>query len=72
MEQQTRSAFRKEILLVLLVKFVLLLILWWLFFAPDHRPGISPAAVGDALLSAPASGNTTSSSPSSGKGAVRP
>lgn len=62
------TLFRREIVLVLLLKLLLLFVLWGVFFAPGDHPETSPAAVSDAILSAhPA----VSSQPDQTKGAVR-
>jgi hypothetical protein len=44
-----RSALRRELSLLLLIKGAALALLWWFFFSPTHRTPVDAAATGRRL-----------------------
>jgi len=44
-----RSALRRELSLLLVLKMAALVLLWWLFFSPAHRSPVDAAAAGRRL-----------------------
>jgi type II secretory pathway component PulM len=44
-----RSALRRELSLLLVLKMAALVLLWWLFFSPPHRSPVDAAAAGRRL-----------------------
>jgi hypothetical protein len=50
-----------ELFVVIALKIVLLMLIWWLFFAPQPKPDVSPQAI--AHLLAPTSQTPTAGHP---------
>ena len=44
----------KEIAVVLVIKLAAIAVIWGVFFNPDSRPNVGPAALGSHLLPGPA------------------